>query len=165
MEIFISQATKSDVKEIDKLLTDLIQDERKYDKNINEKYVVKNFYNQFINKENSCIAVAKNETEEIIGYCFAFIENTGDVYKTKIVQLDAIYVKPKFRKNKVGQKLIDYIINWAKSKNANFIELKVCNKNFDAIKLYEKCNFEVSKKIMLMELKNGEKNENNYLFN
>lgn len=153
MEIFIEKASdKDDIEEVDKMLTDLIQDERKYDKNINKDFVVKNFYSQFVNKEDSCIAIAKNQNQEIVGYCFAFVENNGNVYNEKIVQLDALFVKSEYRNNGIAQKLIDFVTNWSKNKGAKYIELKVCSENENAIKLYDKLEFKESKKILLKKI-------------
>lgn len=70
MEIFIKEAIKDDIKEINNLLTDLIQDERQYDENINKNYIVKSYYEQFFEKKDSCIIVAKDENNNILGYGF-----------------------------------------------------------------------------------------------
>lgn len=51
MNIYLKEAIKYDIKEINKLLTDLIQNERQYDKNINKNYIVKNYYEQFFWKK------------------------------------------------------------------------------------------------------------------
>lgn len=152
MEIYIEKAKYNDTLEVDKLLTELIQDERKYDDNINKNYVVKDFYNKFVDKSNSCIAVAKTKDKEIVGYCFAFVENCENVYNEKIVQLDALFVKATYRGKGIGQKLIKYITKWSKEKGAKYIELKVCNDNENAIKLYDKCEFKQSKRILLKPL-------------
>ena len=49
MNFMISTAKIDYIEEVNNMLTNLIQDERrKYDSNINENYKVHNFYNQFI---------------------------------------------------------------------------------------------------------------------
>lgn len=50
MNIFIKEAIKDDIKEINNMLTDLIQDERQYDENINKNFSVKNYYEHFLIK-------------------------------------------------------------------------------------------------------------------
>ena len=152
METYIEKANYNDTLKVDNLLTKLIQDERKYDKNINKNYIVKDFYNKFVNKSDSCIAVAKTGNKEIIGYCFVYIEDYGNVYNEKIVQLDALFVEPIYRGNGIAQKLINYITKWSKEKGAKYIELKVCNNNENAIKLYDKLGFKQSKRILLKKL-------------
>lgn len=148
MEISIDEAVKSDIKEINNLLTELIQDERQYDENINKNYVVKEYYEQFLGKENCCIIVAKGKNNKILGYGFGFIIDYGIVYDDKVAQLDAIYIKPEYRKNGIARRIIQYFTKWAKNQCVSYIELKVCNNNKKAIELYEKEGFLNNKQIL-----------------
>lgn len=152
MKIFIKEALKDDIKEINNLLTDLIQDERQYDENINRNYVVKNYYEQFLKKKDSCLIVAKDENNNIFGYGFGFIMNYGNVYDNKIAQLDAVYIKPEYRKKGIARQIIQYFTEWAKNNKVSYIELKVCNNNNKAIELYEKEGFVTDKKILKKKL-------------
>ncbi len=152
MEIFIKEAIKDDIKEINNLLTDLIQDERQYDENINKDYAVKNYYEQFFEKKDSCIIVAKNENNTILGYGFGFIMDYGNVYDNKVAQLDAIYIKPEYRKKGIARQIIKYFTEWSKNNKVLYIELKVCNNNNKAIELYEKEGFSTDKKILKKKL-------------
>lgn len=148
MSIYIKEAIKDDIEEINNLLTDLIQDERQYDKNINKSYIVKNYYEQFFEKKDSCIIVAKDESNNILGYGFGFIMDYGDVYDNKIAQLDAVYIKPEYRKRGIARQIIQYFTEWSKRNKVSYIELKVCNNNKKAIELYEKEGFLTDKKIL-----------------
>ncbi len=148
MEIFIKEAIKDDIKEINNLLTDLIQDERQYDKNINKNYAVKNYYEQFFEKKDSCMIVAKDENNNILGYGFGFIMDCGDVYDDKVAQLDALYIKPEYRNKGIARQIIQYFTEWSKNNKVSYIELKVFNNNNKAIKLYEKEGFLADKKIL-----------------
>ena len=148
MSIYIKEAIKDDIKEINNLLTDLIQDERQYDKNINKSYIVKNYYEQFFEKKDSCIIVAKDESNNILGYGFGFIMDYGDVYDNKIAQLDAVYIKPEYRKRGIARQIIQYFTEWSKRNKVSYIELKVCNNNKKALELYEKEGFLTDKKIL-----------------
>lgn len=152
MEIFIKEAIKDDIKEINNLLTDLIQDERQYDKNINKNYAVKNYYEQFFGKKDSCIIVAKNENNAILGYGFGFIMDYGNVYDNKVAQLDAVYIKPEYRKKGIARQIIQYFTEWSKNNKVSYIKLKVCNNNNKAVKLYEKEGFSIDKKILKKKL-------------
>lgn len=148
VSIYIKEAIKDDIKEINNLLTDLIQDERQYDKNINKSYIVKNYYEQFFEKKDSCIIVAKDESNNILGYGFGFIMDYGDVYDNKIAQLDAVYIKPEYRKRGIARQIIQYFTEWSKRNKVSYIELKVCNNNKKALELYEKEGFLTDKKIL-----------------
>lgn len=152
MKIFIREAKRDDIKDINNLLTDLIQYERRYDENINKNYVVKNYYEQFLNKKDSCIIVAEDKNNNILGYGFGFIMDYGNVYDNKVAQLDAMYIKPEYRKNGIARQIIQYFIEWSKKNKASYIELKVYNNNNKAIELYEKEGFSIDKKILKKKL-------------
>lgn len=147
----IYRADKEDLEEVNELLTEFIQDERKYDSNINQKYVVKNYYDQFINNSECCIIVAKSY-DKIVGYGFGFIENSGEIYENKVAKLDAVFVKTEYRKQGIANEIIKYFTNWAKEKEAKYINLTVCKANEDARKLYEKQGFETEKLILKKRL-------------
>lgn len=152
MNIYIKEAVKDDIKEINNLLTDLIQDERQYDENINKNYTVEDYYEQFWEKEDSCIIVAKDENNNILGYGFGFIMNYGNVYDNKVSQLDAVYIKPEYRKKGIARQIIQYFTEWSKRNEVSYIELKVCNNNSKAIELYEKEGFLTDKRILKKKL-------------
>ena len=152
VEVFIKEAVQKDIKEINNLLTDLIQDERQYDENINKNYVVKDYYEQFFEKQDYCIIVAKEENNNILGYGFGFIVDCNSVYDRKFAQLDALYVKPEYRKMGIAKRIIKHFTEWAKENKVLYIELKVCNSNSKAIELYEKEGFETDKKILKKKL-------------
>lgn len=152
MKIFIKEAIKDDIEEINNLLTDLIQDERQYDENINKNYAVKNYYEQFFEKKDYCVIVAKDENNNILGYGFGFIMDYGKVYDNKVAQLDAVYIKPEYRKKGIARQIIQYFAEWSKNNKVSYIELKVCNNNNKAIGLYEKEGFSTDKKILKKKL-------------
>ena len=72
----------------------------------------------------------------------------GDVYDNKIAQLDAVYIKPEYRKRGIARQIIQYFTEWSKRNKVSYIELKVCNNNKKALELYEKEGFLTDKKIL-----------------
>lgn len=54
-----------------------------------------------------------------------------------------VYVSAKYRGEKVGEKLINACLDWAKQKNLLSVKLAVATTNASAIRLYVKCGFEV----------------------
>lgn len=60
----------------------------------------------------------------------------GEVYITNVA------VFPEFRRNGVGNRLVEFFVNQMKSENAEFITLEVRESNSNAISLYEKCGFQ-----------------------
>jgi ribosomal protein S18 acetylase RimI-like enzyme len=59
----------------------------------------------------------------------------------KYAYIEDIRVKSKFRRKKIGQKLMNAAIGWAKENNMLGIMLETQNNNVDACKFYKKCGF------------------------
>ena len=145
MKFTISKAMLNEIPEINKMLTDLIQDERKnYDSNINESYKVQEFYEKFVDNDNEIILVAR-DNDIILGYVYGFIQDNGNLFNNKIAQLDALFVKEQYRGNGIARSLMNEFINWAEEKGAAYIELSVCKDNTNAINLYENEGFSIDK--------------------
>lgn len=122
----ISKAMLNEIPEINKMLTDLIQDERKnYDSNINENYKVQEFYEKFIDSDNKIILVAR-DNDISLGYVYGFIQDNGNFFNNTIAQLDALFVKEQYRGNGIARSLIREFINWAREKEVAYVELSVC---------------------------------------
>jgi len=160
MNIEILKVTSKEMAlEANKFLTKLIQDEKKYDENINENCVVISLYDNFYTNTEVCILLARHN-DQYIGYLFGTMIDIGDAYIEKKAKLDALFVDEEYRKNKIGKKLIEEFKKWAKLKNAKFIEVTVCNSNKSAINLYKNSNFEFIK--TTMQYKIGEYDERKY---
>lgn len=152
MKFTISKAMLNEIPEINKMLTDLIQDERKnYDSNINENYKVQDFYEKLIDNENKIILIAR-DNDIILGYVYGFIQDNGNLFNNKIAQLDALFVKEQYRGNGIARSLMKDFINWAEEKGAAYIELSVCKGNTNAINLYENEGFSINKICLRKEL-------------
>ncbi len=63
-----------------------------------------------------------------------------------------LVVDPKCRRQGVGRALMGAVKEWAKSRNAEFIELGVLAQNEGAVRLYESLGFRDSRKIMQLDL-------------
>ena len=145
MNFTIGKVMLNEISEINNMLTDLIQDERKnYDSNINENYKVEEFYEKLINNNDKTILVAR-DNGIILGYVYGFIQDNGSLYNNKVAQLDALFVKEQYRGNGIARSLMNEFINWAEEKGAAYIELSVCKDNTNAINLYENEGFSIDK--------------------
>ncbi len=71
----------------------------------------------------------------------------------KWVVLDNIVVGKKFKGRGIGSMLIDCVIDWAKDWNINRIELKVYEKNSEALSFYEGKGFETLNRTMFLNIK------------
>jgi len=142
----------NEIPEINKMLTDLIQDERKnYDSNINENYKVQEFYEKFIDNEDKIILVAR-DNDIILGYVYGFIQDNGNLFNNKIAQLDALFVNEQYRGNGIARSLMKEFINWTREKEVAYVELSVCKDNTNAISLYENEGFGIDKIVLRKEL-------------
>ena len=147
----IIKLNKDNVKEANELLTKLIHDEKQYDDNINLEYIVNNYYENMIDKDN-CYLAFIIDNNIIMGYIYGFIQDNGNAYINKIIQLDALYIKEEYRNKGYAKLLIDSLKKWSIQKGIKNIELKVCNNNQNAINLYHQYGFKDTKTIMKLDI-------------
>ena len=144
--------TIKDAKKCDELLTKLIQSEKKYNSNINEKYVVKNCFEKIYNEKNNVIYVAKIENE-IVGYIYCKIDSIE--YGPTIEQealIDGLYVDENYRKQGIATALINSVKEWAKENEIKYLFINVLEKNKNALSLYYKNNFKDFEKKLKLDL-------------
>ena len=123
-----------DCKICDNFLTLLIQDERKYDNTIDEKFVVKDYFINMINNQNILLLYKKENKP--IGYIFA--KKVDDKYL-----IDGLYVDFNFRSKGVAIKLIKEIIREIYLLGDYKIFINVLKKNKVAVSLYKNIGFMV----------------------
>lgn len=121
-----------DCKICDNFLTLLIQDERKYDTTIDEKFVVKDYFINMINNQN-ILLLYKNENKPI-GYIFA--KKIDDKYL-----IDGLYIDIFFRNKGIATKLIKVIIKEIYSLGDYEILINVLKENKVAVNLYKNIGF------------------------
>lgn len=121
-----------DCKICDNFLTLLIQDERKYDTTIDEKFVVKDYFINMINNQN-ILLLYKNENKPI-GYIFA--KKIDDKYL-----IDGLYIDIIFRNKGIATRLIKVIIKEIYSLGDYKIFINVLKKNKVAVNLYKNIGF------------------------
>lgn len=153
MDIKISKAKERDALRMNELLTKLIQDERQYDKNIDENFVVESFYEHYVDDKSKCLLVAKNDEDIIIGYLYGYIKTLeGGEKPHKEARLDALYVEDEYRKNHIAKELIKQFKVWAKENKVASLEVDVCANNMKAYNLYLKSGFREIKKTLKMDI-------------
>ena len=148
MECNIRKASLSDAEKLNYLLTLLIRDEKQYDPNINENFVVDKFYEDIILKNDNVILVSVIDNN-IVGYLYGYLLNEGDVCLNKTSKIDAIYVLDEYRHLGIGSSLINKFKNWSKENDAKYIEIQVFNDNISAFELYNKEGFKKLKSTMI----------------
>lgn len=129
--------TENAASECDKLLTKLIQDERKYDSFINNNFIVKDYFKNVIKDENNILLVYQ-ENEIIKGYIYLkYIEIDGN----QGYLIDGLYVLENYRNCGISKMLIDEALKILANKNIKFIDINVMYQNELAKNLYKHFGF------------------------
>jgi ribosomal protein S18 acetylase RimI-like enzyme len=152
MIIEIAKATYDDALKANEFLTKLIQDEKKYDSNINEKFVINSYYEPAVRNPRKCLLIAKNDNE-IIGYLYGYLMDDGDTVLNKVSKLDALFVNEASRRLKMATRLINEFKIWSLDKGCRYIEVGVFNSNVSAYNLYKNNGFKDIKTVMSLDLK------------
>ena len=132
--MIIKVKDEMDAKVCDDFLTLLIQDERKYDKSIEEDFVCKDYFVQMINDEN--ILLLYKVKDENVGY--VFLKRISDGYL-----IDGLYVDISFRGRGISKELISEAIHEIELKGNYKVFIKVWKENIIAYNLYKSFGFEV----------------------
>ncbi len=151
MNIEIIKATSNDVSKANEFLTRLIRDEKQYDSNINEKFLVNSYYESIINNSNKCLLVAKKENE-IIGYLYGYLIDNGDTILNKVSRLDALFVDEGNRGLKISTKLINEFKNWSSNNGCRYVEVEIFNQNIVGYNIYKNNGFKEVKTIMSLDM-------------
>lgn len=112
------------------------------------------YIDDLIRSSNKKLFIAE-EGSEIIGLAECFIANSvvfPIIRKRKWVQLDSIAVRQGYQHQKVGSLLLNEVVQWAKSKKINRIELKTYAFNQNASEFYSKNGFKDLAKMMYLNL-------------
>ncbi len=140
------KALMKDAKNLDNLLTKLIQDERQYDDSIDENFIVTDFYQNYI-QDNTKFLYLAEDNKEIIGYIYGYF-NKDVTTNDKVAYLDALFIDSNYRHQGIANKLIDEFKKWTKENNCTSMEVNVCSNNIKAKNLYIKNNFQSFKETL-----------------
>lgn len=124
----------TDANKCDKLLTQLILDERKYNDSIDENITITNHFNTMLNNKN-IILLAYYLDKEIVGYILIRKINKNTCL------LDGLYVLEEYRNKGIANSLLNAAINRCKKLKAKYVEINVMEKNEIAKYIYKKLNF------------------------
>ena len=148
--MIVRAATLNDLDTLLAYEQGIITTERPYDVTLREGHI--NYYDiaKMIVADNVEVAVAELDSE-IIGSGYARIDDSKDYLKfIRHAYLGFMYVDPKHRGKGVNQQILEYLKQWALSKNLTELRLEVYDENLPAIKAYEKAGF--SKLLVEMRL-------------
>ena len=138
MDFEITKMTLNDLNSIQNILTSEFDDFWNYE-----------ILKSELESSNSYFFVAKNNSDEIVGFAgIKVIFDEADIMN--------IVVKKDFRNKKIGSLLLDHLISYSEKTNLKTITWEVNEINIPAIKLYEKFSF--SKLGIRKKYYNGENN-------
>lgn len=140
-KVIIRKARKEDFRQVHELITQVhslhVKERSDIYKDINP-LCIESFIEK-LSKDTNIYLVAVVENK-IIGFCFSQIKeiSNNEIMKDrKILHIEDICVDENNRKNGIGKKLYNKIIELAKEINIDSIELMVWGFNKNAIKFYE----------------------------
>ncbi len=102
-------------------------------KNLEHLLISYNSLKEDLNSNNKTYYIAKDNNNIIgfVGLCL-LVDN---------IDIDYILVKDEFKRKHIASSLLEYALEYCKSKNITKVFLEVRESNIPAIKLYEKFNF------------------------
>jgi GNAT superfamily N-acetyltransferase len=134
MNIHIRDAIKTDYLEVIQMYGDFVEDMARYENHDNDS-----FYELLLNKD-FWIKVAEHDSE-LIGF-ITFSKRKVVRYPNPIVEVEEFYVKPEFRRNKIGTKLIEKVFQYAKSENCQYIFIASAKNREFAHSFYRSLGFD-----------------------
>jgi len=114
----------------------------------------KEYISEIIDDNNKALFVAEIESK-IIGFSECFILKSSNfpvIKKREWIQLDNIAVTRDYQNCQIGSLLLQKIVEWAKFKGINRVELKVYSFNKNAIEFYLKKSFKELNRTMYLNL-------------
>jgi len=145
--MIIRRAENKDIPRIHELLTQVnnVHAEGRPDlfKKGNQKYTDEQLKGIIADKDFKPIFVAVDDTDRVLGYCFTIVEqfiNDNNRTDVKTLYIDDLCVDSACRRQHIGKKLYDYVIDFARNNGFYNITLNVWECNPKARAFYDKCN-------------------------
>lgn len=99
------------------------------------------FIGSLLGKENYLVAVAEEEGK-LAGYVVAHVSQTPEVFVLRRrMYVQDMVVDPEYRRQGVARKLMDLVLDFAKNRQVEKIDLLVAVQNEDANKFWQKMGF------------------------
>lgn len=140
VKLFVRAANPNELPTIIDLGRKMAVVEQNFDATISFNYEkALNHYKKELTNNMSTIVVA-TINNEIVGYCYAYLISTN-LEQQKTCKLEAIFVEERYRQKGIANSLINWIIAWAKNKNASTIMTDIFAANINSTLAFEKHNF------------------------
>ena len=152
MVVEIRRAFETEIETLLDFEQEIIAVERPFDNTLKEGEI--HYYDliELIGAEKAEVLVAV-VNNEIVGSGYAKTLPAEPFQKyTEYAYLGFMYVKPEFRGQGINQKILNGLIDWAKSQNLTEIRLEVYDKNTRAKNSYLKAGFKPNLLEMRLEI-------------
>ena len=145
--IGISLTKPNEINELQKISKDTFVEafsnqntEENMRKYLEENLSIQQLTNELLNSESSFYFVRMDE--KIIGYLKVnFGKAQTDFKEDDSIEIERVYVLSEFQGKDVGKKLLDKAIEISREQNAKSVWLGVWEKNYKAIRFYQKNGF------------------------
>jgi GNAT superfamily N-acetyltransferase len=135
---------KAHIRDLDTLLEfeqGVIASERPFDKSIKDVKVTYYDLNRLMDDDNAQLVVAEVDGV-LVGSGYALLKQSEPFEKYDYYSyLGFMFVDPKYRRKGINKKIIDWLIEWSKSRGITEIRLDVFDQNESAATAYEKLGF------------------------
>jgi GNAT superfamily N-acetyltransferase len=129
----LRKAESKDVIQIHGLICELAAYEREPDAVSN---TIDELHHALFVDQHCYALVWEHAQQGVVGFALYFFGYS--TWKGKTVYLEDLYVKPEFRKQKIGDELFDAVVEIAKSEKVRRMDWQVLEWNTPAIRFYEK---------------------------
>lgn len=94
-----------------------------------------------IHKDPNHYLMVIERDKQILGTCHLTLLPSLTFMGSMRMQIEAVRVHPRARRQNIGQKMIELALNWGKEKGAKIFQLTTHKERPDALKFYEKLGF------------------------
>ncbi|MFD9319454.1 GNAT family N-acetyltransferase [Streptomyces sp. NPDC060053] len=78
---------------------------------------------------------------EVVGHLTGALADASAMRPVRIATLVSMYVRPKYRREQIGGRLVREFTAWARRKEARFVEVTAYASNTEALRFYERNGF------------------------
>lgn len=151
MNIIHRRAKLDDLKEIVSLLADdkLGRMREQEGSEVAQEYL--DAFAKIDSAPNQYLMILENDAE-VIGTCHLTLMPSLTFSGSTRLQIEAVRVNSSIRGQNLGQKMIEFAINWGKEYGATIIQLTTNKERPDALRFYEKLGFKASHEGMKLYL-------------
>lgn len=160
MSPHIRQATIEDLLSIQTLNEQLFSFETQFDDTYNQHWMYEthgvNYFTRLLTNtdNNSLCFIALNDDDVVVGYVCGYIDTYSARSCNPIAEIENMFVSELFRRQGIGQKLIDTFKSELVKQNVIRLKVAALSSNIEAIKFYQKQGLKLHESVLEMSVSN-----------